>query len=82
MMRCACAPHNVPCPLGRLISRIADPRRRAEEFAAVGVFQEAAEAAAAGRDLDLLDRIQSSVGAGSPLALAINQMRERMQAGR
>lgn len=66
----------------RLIARISDPRRRAEEFAAVGVFQEAAEAAAAGRDLDLLDRIQASVGAGSPLALAINQMRERMQSGR
>lgn len=43
--------------------------------------QEAAESAAAGRDPDMLSRIQGAVGAASPLGMAVGQLKDRLLAG-
>lgn len=45
-------------PLRRFIARLPNGKRKAEEYAASGLFAEAAEAAAAARDGELLGRIQ------------------------
>lgn len=72
--------HNAPAGvIARFIARMPKGKKKAEEFAAVGMFPEAAEAAAAARDGELLGRIQAAVGASSPLGAAITQIRDRMQ---
>ena len=46
---------------GRFIARLPNGKRKAEEYAASGLFAEAAEAAAAAKDGVLLGRIQAAV---------------------
>ncbi|KAG2491741.1 hypothetical protein HYH03_009904 [Edaphochlamys debaryana] len=64
----------------RLIARLPDSPAKAEEFSALGLAREAAEVAARIKDSDLFTRIQSAVAAGSPAALAIAQLREKLGA--
>ena len=60
------APNSV---LAHLIRKISDPRSRAEKFASIGLVNEAAEAAAATKDADLLTKIRAAAGtAGTTLA--------------
>eukprot|EP00891_Asterochloris_glomerata_P007024 jgi/Astpho2/7024/e_gw1.00107.12.1_t len=71
--------HNAPKPvLARLISRLPDASRKAEEYAAIGLLQEAAEAAAQVQDSAMLTRIQGMVGVGSPLSAAVTQLKDRI----
>lgn len=66
--------------LARLIARMPDSARKAEEFASVDCQREAAEVAAKLRDGDLFARIQNAVSAASPAGIAIAQIKERFQA--
>jgi hypothetical protein len=61
----------------RLVARLPDSVSKAEEWAALGCQQEAAEVAAKLRDSDLFARIQNAVSATSPAGLAIAQVKER-----
>ena len=63
----------------RLIARLPDAKRQAEEYAAAGMFQEAAETAALNRDGDMLSKIQDLVGAASPLGLAVSKIGQSLQ---
>jgi hypothetical protein len=63
----------------RLIARLPDAKRQAEEYAAAGMFQEAAETAAQNRDGDMLSKIQGMVGATSPLGLAVSKIGQSLQ---
>eukprot|EP00891_Asterochloris_glomerata_P007022 jgi/Astpho2/7022/Aster-x0748 len=56
----------------------ADASRKAEEYAAIGLLQEAAEAAAQVQDSAMLTRIQGMVGVGSPLSAAVTQLKDRI----
>mmetsp|Transcript_15272 Transcript_15272/g.46155 ORF Transcript_15272/g.46155 Transcript_15272/m.46155 type:complete len:862 (+) Transcript_15272:225-2810(+) len=72
--------HGAPTGVvARFIARMPNGKRKAEEYASAGLFPEAAEAAAAARDGELLGRIQAAVGAASPLGSAITQIRDRLQ---
>ena len=53
------APNSV---LAQIIRKISDARSRAEKFAAIGMVNEAAEAAAATKDQDLLTKIRGMAG--------------------
>ena len=66
----------------RLIGRLPDGKRKAEEYAAAGLLQEAAECAARARDGDMLSKLQASIGTTSALGVAVSQLRERLAAGR
>eukprot|EP00884_Botryococcus_braunii_P014408 jgi/Botrbrau1/22969/Bobra.0030s0041.1 len=57
----------------------ADGAKKAEEYAAVGLYREAAEAAARARDSDMLTKIQGMVGTSSPLGVAVSQIKDRLQ---
>jgi hypothetical protein len=63
----------------RFIARLPDGKKKAEEYAAAGMFHEAAETAAQAKDSDMLSTIQSMVGAASPLGVAVSQIKERLQ---
>ena len=63
----------------RLIARLSDPKRKAEEYAAAGMYQEAAETAAANKDGDMLSKIQGMVGAASPLGQAVSKIGQSLQ---
>lgn len=65
----------------RFIARLPDGKHKAEEYAAVKMFQEAAECAARSRDSDMLSKIQDTLGTSSPLGLAVAQIKERLQTG-
>lgn len=45
----------------RFIARLPNGKRKAEEYAAAGLFAEAAEAAAVAKDGELLGRIQAGL---------------------
>lgn len=63
----------------RLIGRMPDGTKKAEEFTAIKMYQEAAETAAKSRDSDMLSKIQSLVGGSSPLGMAVTQLKDRLQ---
>ncbi len=65
--------------VSRFIARLPDGPKKAEEYAAVGLFREAAEAAARARDSDMLTKIQGMVGTSSPLGVAVTQIKDRLQ---
>jgi len=65
--------------LARLIARLPDTPRKAEEYASIDYAREAAEVAAKLRDGDLLARLSAAVSANSPAGLAIAQIRDRFQ---
>lgn len=65
----------------RIIARLPDGKRKAEEYAAAGLLQEAAECAARARDSDMLGKLQDMVGTVSPLGVAVAQLKERLQPG-
>lgn len=61
-----------------MIGRLPDLKARAEAYAQVGLIREAAEAAAAAKDADMLSKLKGMVGQSSPIGLAIDQLRERL----
>ena len=72
-----------PGRAGRLVKRMPDDKRKAEAFASLGMMHEAAIVAAQVKDGDLLGKFQGMVGsAGTPLHSAINQLKEKLAAGR
>ncbi|KAK9815234.1 hypothetical protein WJX72_000416 [[Myrmecia] bisecta] len=75
----ACKANGAPATVtARIIARISDSKRKAEEYAAIGMYQEAAETAALSRDSELLSRIQNMVGTASPLGVAVTQIKDRL----
>ena len=70
----------VTCVL-RIIGRLPDGKHKAEELAAAGLLQEAAECAARVRDGDMLSKLQDMIGTVSPLGGAVSQLKDRLQAG-
>ena len=62
----------------RFIARLPDAKRKAEEYAAVGMYQEAAEMAAQSKDSDMLSKIQGIVGSASQVGIAVTQFRNRL----
>ena len=65
----------------RFIARLPDVKRKAEEYAAIGMYQEAAEMAAQSKDSDMLSRIQGIVGSASQVGMAVTQFRNRLAGG-
>ena len=65
----------------RIIGRLPDGKHKAEELAAAGLLQEAAECAARVRDGDMLTKLQDMIGTASPLGGAVSQLKDRLQAG-
>eukprot|EP00873_Tetraselmis_striata_P045222 jgi/Tetstr1/465486/TSEL_010170.t1 len=75
----ACKEHEAPQHvLAFMISRMTDLKAKAEAYAQVGLIREAAEAAAAAKDADMLTRLKGMVGQSSAIGLAIDQFRDRL----
>ena len=73
--------HGAPVGVtARFIAKLTDGKRKAEEYTAIKMYQEAAETAAQSRDSDMLSKIQGLVGSSSPLGLAVTQIKDRLQA--
>ncbi len=66
----------------RIIGRLPDGKKKAEEYAAAGLLKEAAECAARARDSDMLSKLQDMIGTVSPLGVAVSQLKDRLQSGR
>mmetsp|Transcript_12464 Transcript_12464/g.35002 ORF Transcript_12464/g.35002 Transcript_12464/m.35002 type:complete len:872 (-) Transcript_12464:151-2766(-) len=73
------APQHV---VGSMIGRLTDLSARAEAYAQVGLIREAAEAAAAAKDADMLTKLKGMVGQSSTIGVAIDQLRERLNVNR
>ncbi|KAK9907253.1 hypothetical protein WJX75_000093 [Coccomyxa subellipsoidea] len=74
--------HGAPdATVSRIIARLPDGKRKAEEYAAAGLLQEAAECAARARDSDMLSKLQDMIGTVSPLGVAVGQLKDRLQSG-
>ncbi|KAL3162570.1 hypothetical protein ABBQ38_008623 [Trebouxia sp. C0009 RCD-2024] len=69
-----------PQACAKLVARLPDASRKAEEYAALGMFQEAAETAATVKDSAMLSKIQGMVGTASPLGATVAQIRDRLTA--
>lgn len=65
----------------RVIAKLPDGKRKAEEYTSLKMYREAAETAAHSKDSDMLSKIQGLVGSSSPLGLAVTQLKDRLQAG-
>ncbi|KAA6418805.1 MAG: vacuolar sorting-associated 16 protein [Trebouxia sp. A1-2] len=77
----ACKSNGAPTQAtARLVARLPDASRKAEEYAALGMFQEAAETAATVKDSAMLSKIQGMVGTSSPLGATVAGIRDRLTA--
>ncbi|KAK9786074.1 hypothetical protein WJX73_008313 [Symbiochloris irregularis] len=79
----ACKAHGAPpATTAKFIARLPEAREKAEEYAAIGMLTEAANAAAQSKDTDMLSAIQGMVGGSSnPLGAAVSQLKDRLSAG-
>uniref|UniRef100_A0A061RIB2 Protein VACUOLELESS1 n=1 Tax=Tetraselmis sp. GSL018 TaxID=582737 RepID=A0A061RIB2_9CHLO len=79
----ACRAHEAPQHVvAGMIARVPDMKARAEHFAEAGLIQEAAEAAAAAKDADMLTKLKGMVGQSSTIGVAIDQLRDRLNISR
>lgn len=81
MQAWGCCKNNTGDPSRRIIGRLPDGKRKAEEFAGAGLLQEAAETAARVRDSDMLTKLQARIGTTSALGVAVSQLKERLASG-